>query len=209
MKKLHSAGLLTALCAVGLALSGASCPLIPSIEEKVIELALGGSTTVPFEARGIINDKGQTECFDLADELDLNQILEDADVDSVTGIALAGVAYRVTKADPDPNRTISNTTVTISRDGGAQDVPLITNFSDTAGSEYDFKTAPLDPQGVALINEMLDDILIAVQNHTQANVGGCATWNGQSLPLSENTNFDWEIRIDITITGKISIDLPN
>ncbi|MEZ4652652.1 MAG: hypothetical protein R3E12_03345 [Candidatus Eisenbacteria bacterium] len=89
MKKLHSAGLLTALCAVGLALSGASCPLIPSIEEKVIELALGGSTTVPFEARGIINDKGQTECFDLADELDLNQILEDADVDSVTGIALA------------------------------------------------------------------------------------------------------------------------
>lgn len=210
MKKLHSAGLLTALCAVIVALTGASCPLIPDIEEKVIELALGGSTTVPFQARGILNDKGETECFDLGEDLDLNQILEDADIDSVTAIALAGVAYRVTVADPNPDRTIANTTVTISRDGGDQDVSLVTEFTDTAGETYDFRTVTtLDPAGVALVNDMLDDILFAVQNDLPANVSGCVTWMGQSLPLGADTNFDWEIRIDITITGTITLDLPS
>jgi hypothetical protein len=209
MKKLHSAGLLTALCAVIVALTGASCPLIPDIEEKVIELAVGGSTTVPFEARGIINDKGQVECFDLADSLDLAEILEDADIDSVTAIALAGVAYRVTRADPNPDRTIANTTVLIRREPGGSDVPLVVNFEDTAGETYDFRTANLDPAGVAVVNDMLEDLLDAVQNNQPANVSGCVTWMGQSLPLSEDTNFDWEIRIDVTITGTITLDLPS
>jgi len=208
MKQLHSAGLLTALCAVFLTLTGSSCPLIPDIEEKVIELAVGGSTTVAFEARGIINEKGQVECFDLADSLDLAQILEDADIDSVTGIALAGVAYRVTRADPNPERTISNTTVLIRRDGGS-DVPLLVNFEDTAGETYDFRTATLDPAGVAVVNAMLEDLLDAVQNNQPANVSGCVTWMGQSLPPSEDTNFDWEIRIDVTISGTITLDLPS
>lgn len=209
MKKLHSAGLLTALCAVIVALTGASCPLIPDIEEKVIELAVGGSTTVPFEARGEINDKMQVVQFNLADSLDLEEILEDADIDSVTAIALAGVSYRVTRADPNPERTIANTTVTISRDGGPQNVPLVTSFTDTAGETYDFRTAPLDPAGVDVVNGMLAEILAAVQAGVPANVTGSVTWSGQSLPLSEETDFDWEMRIDITITGTITLDLPS
>jgi hypothetical protein len=209
MKKLHSAGLLTALCALIVALTGASCPLIPDIEEKVIELAVGGSTIIPFEARGEINDKMQVVQFNLADSLDLEEILEDADIDSVTAIALAGVSYRVTRADPNPERTIANTTVTISRDGGPQNVPLVTSFTDSAGETYDFRTAPLDPAGVDVVNGMLAEILAAVQGGVPANVTGSVTWSGQSLPLSEETDFDWEMRIDITITGTITLDLPS
>jgi hypothetical protein len=56
---------------------------------------------------------------------------------------------------------------------------------------------------------MLAEILAAVQNGVPANVIGSVTWSGQSLPLSEETDFDWEMRIDITITGTITLDLPS
>jgi hypothetical protein len=191
-------------------LSGSGCPLIPDIEEKVVELAVGASVIVPFEARGIINDKGEVSCFAVDDEIDLRQILDDADVNvsDVKAISLSGVSYRVSKADANASRMIVNSSVDISYGDDGPD-PLVTGFSGSAGAVTDFMTVSLDAAGVTLVNSMLEDLLVAVQNNTDSNVDGCATWTGQSTPIDENTNFDWEIRLDITIVGEITIDVPN
>lgn len=209
MHRNSSSAILMGLCALGLAVSGSSCPLVPDVDDKVVELALGGSTILTWEARGEVNDKGEEECFDLSDELDLNQILEDAgvDVEDVEDIALAGVSYRVIKADPVPGRAITNSNVSVKRDAGAY-AQMITNFSAPADVTYDWVTATLDPAGVAVVNDMLDDLLAAIHSGGSIPVSGCALWEGESTPVSVDTNFDWQMKIDISIVGKIEVEIP-
>ena len=197
------------LCFGTMILMGSGCPLIPGIETKIVELAVGSSMTLQFEARGSINNDSETVEFQLDEEIDIAQILDDAgvNVSDVHDIALAGVAYRVTKADPVAGRRIVDSTVSVARGSGASAV-LVANFSDEADVTYDFRTVDLDPAGVAVINGMLDDLLIAVQNGQNSGLSGSATWSGTSTPVSEDTNFDWEIRLDITIVGEVELDLP-
>lgn len=209
---------LGALLFTSMSLMGAGCPLIPSVEEKVIELAVGGSTTLPFEARGSINIYQQTECFDFGDEFDLEGILDDAGVDvtDVKEIKLTGVSYRVTK--PEPGRTIEDATVVIWRGGctpsegdGAEppvgSMTLITDFDDSAGAVTDFKTADLEPAGVTLVNAILADLLEEVQGVGDGTtLAGGVNITGNSQPMSVTTNFDWEIKIDISILGSVQVD---
>lgn len=208
--KRHHLLRLPSLALATLFLAGTGCPLIPNIEEKVVELAVGASVIVPFEARGIINEKGQIACFFFDEELDLRQILDDAgvDVSDVKDISLSGVAYRVARADPNPSRRIQNSSVSIAfgDDGPAS---FVTNFSGSAGAVTEFTTVGLDAAGVGLVNSMLDALLASIQNDTNIPLEGCATWTGQSVPLDEDTSFDWEIRLDITIVGEVTVDIPS
>ena len=206
---------LAALCVGNLLLSGSGCPLIPSIEEKTVELAVGSSLTLEFHAEGTENVLGGTDSFALDDEIDLAQVVEDAGVDigDVIDIAFVGLAYRVTNPDPNPNRRIEQVDVSISRTNGPQNLEIVSGFEDGAGTAYDFRTLDLtgaDANGaVAMINAMLDDLLVEAQGGTpQAPLAGSATWSGVSSPTGENTNFDWEIRLDISIVGEVTLDLP-
>lgn len=200
-----------ASCGV-LLLMGAGCPLIPEIEDKVVELAVGSSMTIGFQARGEINDKSQVVGFQIDDEIDIQEVLDDAgvDVSDVKAISFAGAAYRVTKPDPNPSRMITNTTVTVSRTGGPQDVPFVVDFEDEAGVAYDFRTLDLaGTAAVTLINDMLADLLREAQGIPPlGSLGGSVTWTGTSEPVSQDTNFDWEIRLDVTILGEVEVEIP-
>ncbi len=201
---------LTGLCLTTMLLAGSGCPLIPSIEEKVVQLAAGASVILEFEADGIINDKGEKVVFDFGQELDLLDIIDDAgiDVEDVIEITLAGVSYRVTVPDPDPTRRIVDSSVTVGRLGDDPQAALVTAFSDDAGVAYDFRTAPLDAAGVAVVNSMLAEILADIQSNQNPTLAASATWSGRSEPASEDTDFTWELKVDITVVGEITVDAP-
>lgn len=201
---------LAALLPLALCL-GAGCPLIPDIQEKIVELAVGGSTTAVFEAQGLINTIDETKTIDFADSLDIEQILDDAgvDVDSVISVNLAGVSYRVKRPDPTATRRIEDATITISRGGGAA-TPLVTSFSEDVNSVTSFKTAPLDAAGVTLINDLLADILDNLQNGTPIGPTDL-TYGlvGNSVPGGVDTDFAWELKVDITIVGTVKVEVPS
>src|SRR5262245_46495616 len=78
---------------------GSGCPLsIPDLKDKVIQLAVGGSTTAQFHADGTLNVDGDQDVVDVVGQLNLSQILSDAGVEpnDVLDVKLAGVSYRVT-----------------------------------------------------------------------------------------------------------------
>jgi hypothetical protein len=190
---------------------GAGCPLIPDIEEKVVELSVGGSVITEFEADGIINTYNETETVDFGSTLDLVQILEDAgvDADSVKAVSLTGVSYRVTVPDPNPGRAIENATVTIRR-GSGPETPLLTNFASDVNSVTAFTTAPLDPAGVALLNDLLADLLADVQaGGTSTSIEVTYHVEGDCTPAGAETSFTWQMKVDVTILGTIKVEVPS
>lgn len=197
---------------VALAVMNGGCVLIPEIKDRIVELAVGGSTVVEFVSNGTINNHDETNTVDVLSGFNLGQILFDAgiDVSKVTNIALSGVEYRVKVADPQAGRQIVNGNVTISRNGGSA-LTLISGFNAAAGAVTGWQVAPLDPGGTAVteINAMLNEILNALPGNPPTSAT-TLTYHvtGQSLPANIGTNFTWEMKVKITITGTVQVSVP-
>jgi hypothetical protein len=184
---------------------GSGCPLKPEIKDKLIQLAAAGSVSDTLHALGSINVDDQIDDFSAA--VDVADILHKAgiDADAVDDIKLSGVSYKVAIKDPDDSRQIQNGTVEIKRGGGAF-TPLVTNFNETVNTVTTFKTAPLDPAGVTLLNGLLADALENVKHGTLIpNPQITYHFSGTSAPTPATTNFYWVIKVDISIIGKVKI----
>jgi len=190
---------------------GAGCPLIPDLEEKVVELAVGGSTIVAFESEGALNFHYDTKTIDIADSLDIEGILDDAgvDVDSVQSVKLANVSYRVTRQDPEPTRRIENGNVWIRRGSSPDSTLLVSNFSEDVNSVTNFKPAPLNAAGVAVVNDILADILADVQAGITPSESITYIVTGISTPGAVPTDFAWELKVDVTIVGTVKVEVPS
>src|SRR5438874_13800799 len=90
-----------ALAVVAALTMGSGCPNVPSIKDRVVELAAGASTTARFHAHGSIKAFSQDTTIDLANDIDLAKILDDAGIDAsnIKDVKLAGVSYRVIVKD--------------------------------------------------------------------------------------------------------------
>ncbi len=201
----HRMLLAAALAAIVL-LPSTSCVLAPEIKDKIIELALGASHTAAFVSQGSVNNINETRTIDLAVDIDLPGLLDDAGVDisDVKDIRMSGAKYRVKRLDPTPDRRIVNGTVTAQRGTGPV-TAIVTNFSEDVNSVTSFKTAPLDAAGVALINQILADLLTALKAGQQpTNMSITYTLTGQSTP-SAPTDFEWELQLDVTIVGTVKV----
>lgn len=209
-RKLHYLLPLALIAAAGLSL-GAGCPTVPKIEDRVVELALGATTTLSIPAVGVVNTYDQVGPEDLAVDFNLNKVLDDAGVDTkdLKDIKLAGISYRVTVPDPNTGRSIDNATVTARRGVGAE-TPLITNFSQNVDAVSGWTKAPLDPAGVALINGLLTDIVTAAKANTPVT-NSTIIYHvvGESNPPAVTTHFTWELRLDLTILGTIKVKVLN
>lgn len=197
--------------AAAVAASGADCPTIPKLEDRIVELVTGGSLVLPWEADGEINTYTETKTINLATDFDIAGAIDDAgiDLDDVSSIKLSGVSYRVTVPDPNPNRSISNTTVTVQRQGGSV-TPLLTSFGTPVNSVTSFTTAPLDPAGVAVLNGILSDLLTSLKNGTPlVNPNVTYTVNGTCNPTDQPTSFSWESKLDVNIKGTVEIEVLN
>jgi hypothetical protein len=183
---------------------GSGCPTIPKLKDRVVELAMGGTTTLEFRGQSTVSTTwNSTGTYDLSADIDLTTLLDDADIDAsdVTGIKLSGVSYRVSVADAG-GHTISNGTVTVQRAGSASASTLVNNFSQNVGSVTPFITAPLTAAGVTVLNDLLADIVTAAKNHTSvANPGITYTIHGTADGLPYD--FFWQLKLDISVAGKI------
>ena len=187
------------------------CILIPEIENRIVELAVGGSTVVEFVTSGSGSTIDETNTVNILDGLNLAQILADngIDVSDVTNIALAGLEYRITVPDPEPTRQILDGTATIQR-GLDPPLTLISGFNAGAGAVTDWQVAPLDPGGaaVALINSILNDILNELPLSPPPDVT-TITYHvtGGTEPAAVPHNFTWELKVKITITGTVKVKI--
>lgn len=194
---------------LALAVMNGGCLLIPQIKDRIVELAVSGTTTAPFTVNGSATVADETSVVDVGTELDLGNVLSDAgiDVSNVTNIALSGISYRIVRADADPTRAVSNGAITIQRGAGTVE-NLVTGFSATPGTTSGFTTVTLDPAGVAVLNGMLANILAALPG-TAANTTATFHLTGDMTSTGgAPADFDIEVKVTVSITGTISVKVP-
>jgi hypothetical protein len=195
------------LLALGALSMGSGCPLIPEIKDKVVQLAVGGSTTTEWVSDGEVNTHDDSQTVDIKTDIDLPKILSDAGIDvlDVDDIKVSGISYRVTAPDPEPTRRIVNGQVTVRRGAGAE-TPIVTNFNVLVNSATTYQTATVDPLGVDLINTLLDDILTELQSGISASPTQITYHvTGQSTPTGVPTHFTWQLKLDLSIVGKVKV----
>ena len=190
------------------------CILIPEIVKKIVELALSGSTTVDFVAVGILNTHDARKTIDVEKDLNLLKVLDDAGirVADLKDIKLLSVSYRVTRPEAaTPGREIQNGNVTIERgSGGGTETPLVSNFNVLVNAATTFQAALLDQAGVALVNALLQDILTKAKGGVPTNPDLRITYHvtGDSVPGNVPTDFDWQLKIEVSIVGTVTVDVP-
>jgi hypothetical protein len=177
---------------------GSGCPTIPKLEDRVVEVAAGGSVTQEFVAEGVINTFSDSQSQDIASEVDLSKIADDAGLSpgDITGLTLVGVSYRVTVPDPNPGRTITGN---ITFNGQ----PLITGFSQNVDAASDWTKATLDAAGVTAVNGVLTQILDQVNNGTSGPINVTYHVDGTSSPTGASTSFTWQLKLDLSVKGKL------
>src|SRR5207247_1972702 len=100
---------------------GSGCPTFPKLEDRTVELALGGTTTLEFQSASTASTHYDISGdYDLSAGIDVDQLLKDAGIDAsdVTDIKLTGVSYRVSVPNAGP-LTITGGKVTIQRQNGS------------------------------------------------------------------------------------------
>ncbi len=200
---------LAGLALVALTAMGSGCPLIPEVKEKTIELAIGGSTTADFEAVGLINFHNDTQVVDLSEGIDLAALVDDAgiDVSNVKDIKISGLSYRTTRPDPTAGRAIVDGSVTVARGAGAP-VSLVDSFDADVNSATSFQTAPVNPAGVALLNGVLADLLNELKTRTPAtNTVLTIHVTGGSSPSGIATDFEYQLKLDVSMVGTIDVSV--
>jgi hypothetical protein len=187
--------------------AGSGCLLFPEVEDRVVDLALGASTTATLTASGEINTLDDRDTVDVVNDVDLAGVLADAgiDVSDLKSIAVSGVSYRISRADPTTGRAIQNGTVTIQRAGGPE-TTLISNFASAADAVTPFQTAALDAAGVLVLNDILADILAELQGGPAANGLVYLHVAGQSTP-SDPTDFEYQIKLDVSMVGSVKVQV--
>lgn len=218
----------TSLKALALALPLAfalnGCILIPQIEDRVVELAVGHAIVIPFDANGSTNFENDANTVDMDGGFDLAAVLDDAGLDAsdVKDVKVASVSYRVTRAEP--GRSIDNGQVefkTFTTDPGdvsgtlgapptAGYTQLVTNFSGSAASTTGWIAVPLASGGVDALNTLLAQFLADVQNGTSTHPRYLVYHvYGASNPGGTPTDFDWEFRLQLSIVGTFKTKVVN
>ena len=197
-----------ARCGVFLALAvllmGAKCPGIPETPDINITIITEEYIELAFEARGDINVESSADSISVQE---LREDLEGAgiDVSQVEEILVSSVEYGVTFYDEGPGNTdrrIVDADVTVTRRDDATSALLIDDLSvDVYPLLGMLAPVPIEPGGVAFINELLADLLAALKGGGDPYFVVVGEVSGVSEPTERTTNFDWRIRIYYQIAG--------
>ncbi len=201
--RIHRIGLIAALL-LATQLLGTGCILIPKIADRVVSLVTGGSIIVPLHAGGTTNLSADAKTINLRDSLDIAAVLKNAgvDADSVTSITVQSVQWRIVTPDPTAGRTINGTILVGTGAQGASSA-LITNFSGSATAVTGWQTATLNSAGMSQLNLLLAAILTELHGGAMADERISYAESGSSSPTSVNTNFDYEVKLTLSIVGKV------
>ena len=207
----HRVTHIVAVAALGVFLMGTQCPSIPKIETRLIDLSLYATVIQQFDSLGEINEHHDDGTLDLNEEVDFAQVLDDADLDieDVKQARLGGISViRCLPFNDVPDREITGATITIQRGSGPV-VTVVSGFSMVVNEVTDWETVVPDDEATAdLINEMLEDIIVALRNGT-VPPDMVVTWSvdGFSEPGDVETDFSWKVKLDIVLVGEFPADV--
>ena len=201
--RIHRIALVTALL-LATQLLGTGCILIPQVKDRVVSLVTGGSIVVPLHAGGITNLSANAKTINLRDSLDIAAVLANAgvDADSVSSVTIQSVQWRIVNADPTTTRTITGTILVGTGAMGAT-APLITSFTGSAGAVTGWQTATIGASGMAQLDLLLASILTELHGGARADERISYAESGASSPTSVNTNFDYEVKLTLSIVGRV------
>ncbi|HVP14116.1 MAG TPA: hypothetical protein VMS88_01155 [Terriglobales bacterium] len=186
-----------------LAVVASGCLVVPQIKDKVIDLVTGSEVIAPFTTFGSTDIFTQTATVDLRDFLDIAGILDNAgiDVSDVKSITVSGVSYRIIRAEA--GRTITSGDVLVGVSGAAPTDTLIADFSGSAAAVTDWIYPRLGVAGVTQLNDLLAGIVHELKTGTPVDQRVSYTVHGVSTPVGVDTNFDYEIRLTVSIVGTV------
>lgn len=173
---------------------GATCT-----DEKIIEIIVAAAIEFDFVAEGELNIHDDTGSYDVKVELDLEQVLADADIDpgdlDSDALKVSRIFYRITVAEA--GRSIAGGNLTAARGmGPAQVVVSGFGFSAAAVTDWIDITGTLGAGGIDLLNGVIEDCLIELQGGPEAmDTTVFYTVSGNSIPGEDPTDFKWAVKI--------------
>jgi len=210
----------TAIIRIGVSLGlaalvmGAKCPKIPETHEVEITLVTEEFVELLFEARGSMNRDSSIEVINVAQ---LRQDLEDAGIETelikamkVSKVEYGTVEYYEDDVDPGAtDRSIVNAQVSLTRVDNSTSAVIVDGLSvDVYPLLGILKPVPTETAGIAFINDLLEDILDAIQHGGVSNFVVFGSSSGTSTPTERDSNFDWRVRIYYQIAGGMPTDVP-
>ena len=202
---LSSAALCTAL-----ALTNIQCNWDALVTTTTVEQVSTVNLQVRFDVTEGNDQFADTVSVDVDDVLRLREEIEDAggDPEDLVSLSISGALYRVTRPDPCGCRRIENGRITVGRDG--QDpAPLVADFEANVSFITDPTPIPLRSEGVALLNEMLADLITALQTGVSSGETYTYVASGLSVPGCTTCDFEWELTVIVGMVLAIEVDLPN
>jgi hypothetical protein len=196
--------------ALAIIVMGAKCPKIPDTHEINITLVTEESIEITFEARGSMNVDSNVAFINI-DEL--RQDLEDAEIrtDLITAIRVSKVEYGVVAYNEEgTDRQIVGAEVTLKRPDEGTSAVLVSGLDAEVYPKLGkLVPVPTQPGGIAYINDLLADVLDAIQSGGTSGLAVYGTSSGTSEPTDRASNFDWRIRIYYQIAGGMPTDVPD
>lgn len=200
-----------ARCVITLALAvlvmGAKCPGIPDTHKIDVTVVTQSEIEMSFLAEGSINVESSVEIINVGA---LREEIEDAgiDVENLEDIKVSLVKYGVIDYfEAETDRQIVNGQVTVKRTDGGPSAMLISGLNAMV---YPLKgklvPAPIDKSGIDLINDLLDDVLVALKSGGSSDFEVIGGITGQSEPQARETDFIWRVVIYYQVSGKIPVD---
>jgi hypothetical protein len=205
---------LVAVVAAVTVAANSGCITVPQVKDREVELAGSGSVSEKFVASGTMNVQVPvTQTVDIGDKLDLQGVIKDAGIDpgDVIRITLSNVSYRVVVADHSPRTVAGSVDVRADTTGSGSfsgsTKAFITSFSADAHSVTPWANAKLDKAGVHALNDMLAHLLFQAKSGQAATGKIEYTVAGTSSPASVNTSFTYEIRLTLSVVGRVKTQI--
>jgi hypothetical protein len=175
-------------------LSGSTCT-----EDRAVQVVVTADLTAQFNATGALNDFTGSNTVNVNGQLDIQQILDDNDLESIDQLTVQSAFYRVITPDANPTRTITGT-ISVHR-GANPDQALVSLTSVLVGDPayVNWTAVPLLPGGVSEVNAALAQVL--ANTPTTLTV----TTSGTSTPTDVATSFVWEVKIRVNVVGTAKV----
>jgi len=186
-----------ALLFVGL--SGSTCT-----EDREVQVVVSADITAQFAATGQTNTFGGSQTVSVNDEIDIQQILDDNDLESIESITVQSAFYRVITPDPVSTRTITGAISVHKGVEADQQLVTLTSVLVDAPAYTDWTAVPLEAGGVSVVNAALAQVVSGVPASLTISTAGTST------PIDSPKSFVWEvmIRVNLVGTAKVTVFEP-
>jgi hypothetical protein len=180
-----------------LGLTGTTC-----IEERIVEVVVGGELIAEFDATGQVNVFDDAESILIDDQVNLDEILQENGIESIQDVSVQSAFFRVTQKDPTPGRTISGA-VTVGRDGNPESELIhYSSVMVNDDAHIDWTPVPLEQAGVDVLNSILDELVTGA-----SNLAVTFHSSGTSTPLNVESNFRYEVKVRFNVVGLVKVDV--